>query len=75
MPIHSLMYPQDLDIVIVMTVMKAYHQDGSPVCEDQRPARAEAPCGQLQRPDSPDAEADGTKGSETGGEESSLADF
>ena len=22
MPIHSLMYPQDLDIVIVMTVMK-----------------------------------------------------
>lgn len=54
---------------------EAYHQDGSPVCEDQRPARAEAPCGQLQRPDSPDAEADGTKGSETGGEESSLADF
>ena len=26
-------------------------------------------------PDSPDAEADGTKGSETGGEESSFADF
>lgn len=30
---------------------EAYHQDGSPVCEDQRPARAEAPCDQFQRPD------------------------
>ena len=54
---------------------EAYHQDGSPVCEDQRPARAEAPCDQFQRPDGPDAEADGTKGSEAGGKESCHADF
>ena len=54
---------------------EAYYQDSPSVCEDQHSARAEAPGGQFQRPDSPDAEADGTKGSEAGGEESRLADF
>ena len=57
------------------TIQRRTIKTAPPVCEDQHPARAEAPCGQFQRPDSPDAEADGTKGSEAGGEESRLADF